>query len=164
MLEKGRWVFLALGLAAGVAGMTFFRAPPQAVWAANDRHDDYIMATGLVGLGGNKVADGIWLLDYRAGKLLGTVVDPNFGKILPWAEVDLVKEFNIPPKQNVHFLMTTGATIQGPTGPIKHTALYLTEINTGRFGVYTMIPILNGSNRMMIRRHDLSVFRRPANP
>ncbi len=159
MKIMGQWLWLLAGLVIGSAGTVYFRAAPLPVWAGNDRHADYIMATGTINLGGKTVSDGVWMLDFRAGKLLGTVVDPNLGKVVPWAEVDLVKEFNIPPKQNVHFLMTTGSTING------HTALYLAEVNTGRFAVYSMSPRLDGSGGMGIRRHDATHFRAPpANP
>ena len=161
MKDMGRMLCLVLGLAAGVAATIYFRPVSQPVWAGNDRHEDYIMATGPIVFGPNNTSDGIWLLDYRAGKLLGTIVDKNVGKIMGWAEVDLVKEFNIPPKQNVHFLMTTGSPING------NTALYLTEINTGRFGIYTMAPLPVGPG-MVIRKHDATLFRAPppqqANP
>lgn len=153
------WCMLMVGLALGVSATLAFRGPTQPVFAGNDRHEDYIMTTGPLTLGPNLVCDGIWMLDYRAGKLLGTVVDRNVGKVVPFAEVDLVKEFNIAPKQNVHFLMTTGSTING------QTALFLTEINSGKFGVYTMAPRLDGGGGMMIRRHDATFFRPPpANP
>jgi hypothetical protein len=156
MKDWGRAFWLALGLAVGIAATISLRWAPQPVWAGNDRHEDYIMATGPLALGPNLTADGIWLLDFRAGKLLGTIVDRNLGKIVGWAEVDLVREFNIPPKQNVHFMMTTGTPIAG------NTALYLTEINTGRFGVYTMAPRVDGTGGMVIRRHDATLFRQPA--
>jgi hypothetical protein len=150
-----RTIWLALGLAVGVAATLWFRPAPQPAWAGNDRHEDYIISTGPIKLGVNTTADGIWLLDYRAGKLLGTIVDPNVGKVVGWAEVDLVKEFNIPPKQNVHFLMTAGTPIAG------NTALYLSEINTGQFRVYTMAPRLDGTGGMMVRKHDATLFRAP---
>lgn len=155
-----RILWLGLGLALGVAGMLIeHHTVSQPALAGTDRTEDYIITTGsmMIGNGPNNTADGIWILDYRAGKLLGTVVDPLNGRIRPWDEVDLVKEFNIPPKQNVHFMMTTGTTIKG------HTPLYLAEINTGRFGVYGMTPRPDGS--IMIRRFDATVFRRqPGNP
>ncbi|MBM3992883.1 MAG: hypothetical protein FJ303_01825 [Planctomycetes bacterium] len=157
MKDMGRVFWLGLGLAIGIGGTVYLRPTSQTAWAGNDRHEDYIMATGPIALGQNVTSDCIWLLDYRAGKLLGTLVDRNLGKTVGWAEVDLVKEFNIPPKQNVHFMMTTGTPISG------NTALYLTEINTGRFGVYTMSPRLDGTGGMLIRRHDATMFR-PPNP
>ena len=30
--------------------------------------------------------DGVWLLDYRSGKLMGTVIDRSAGKIVGWGE------------------------------------------------------------------------------
>ena len=176
MKDKVCWCFLLLGLALGIAATLAIRTSSTPVLAGNDRHDDYIMATGSITMGPNFTVDGIWLLDYRAGKLLGTVVDRNLGKVMPFAEVDLVKEFNIPPKQNVHFLMTTGSPIgvnpavvmpagaKGPVVPVfagGSTALYLTEINSGKFAVYTMAPALDGTGGMMIRRHDATFFRPP---
>lgn len=155
MKNIARASWLIVGVALGIAATFWLRSAPQPVWAGNDRHEDYIITTGPLKLGVNVTADGIWLLDYRAGKLLGTIVDPNLGKVVGWAEVDLVKEFNIPPKQNVHFLMTTGTPIAG------NTALYLTEINTGQFGVYTMAPNINGLGGMAIRKHDRTLFRAP---
>ena len=100
--------------------------------------------------------DGVWLLDYRAGKLLGTVIDRNQGKIVGWAEVDLVTEFGVLPKQPVHFLMTTGMIAQG------QAALYVAETTTGKFGVYTMGPRPDNKGGVVIRRHDLVLFRQPA--
>ena len=75
------------------------------------------------------------------------------GKILGWAEVDLVTEFGIPPRQNVHFLMTTGHISQG------QSALYVAETSTGKFGVYTMAPRNDNQPGVVIKRHDLVLFR-----
>src|SRR5262249_20322691 len=97
--------------------------------------------------------DGVWLLDYRSGKLLGTVIDRGLGKIVGFAEVDLLTEFGIAPKQNVHFMMTTGNISQG------QAALYVAETTTGKFGVYTMAPRRDGQAGVEIRRHDLVPFR-----
>ena len=96
--------------------------------------------------------DGVWLLDYRAGKLLGTVIDRNQGKIVGWAEVDLQTEFGLAAKQDVHFMMTTGTIAQG------QAALYVCETSTGKFGVYTMGAGDTGSG-IQIRRHDMTTFR-----
>ena len=110
------------------------------------------MATGAVSINPRVQTDGVWLLDYKAGKLLGTVVDKNQGKIVGWAEVDLRTEFGLAERADVHFLMTTGYITQG------QSALYLAETSSGQFGVYTMGPGQNGSG-MVIRRHDLTKFR-----
>jgi hypothetical protein len=96
------------------------------------------------------------MLDYRAGKLLGTVVDRNLGKIIGWAEVDLVNEFGLPPRQDVHFLMTTGQINDG------QSALYVAEVNSGKFAVYTMGMRPDRQPGLIIRRHDLVFFRQQA--
>ena len=156
MHKLGSVGLVALGLAAGMAGTMFYLGPPRPVAAAsNDRYQDYIMATGAVSVNPRVQTDGVWLLDYKAGKLLGTVIDRTQGKIVGWAEVDLSAEFGLKAQQDVHFMMTTGYVTQG------QSALYLSETSTGQFGVYTMGPGANGSG-IVIRRHDMTKFRQQA--
>jgi hypothetical protein len=144
---------IALAAAAGAAMATLFLSDSKPADAAsNDRYGDYIMATGAVAVNPRIPTDGVWLLDYKAGKLLGTVIDRNSGKIVGWAEVDLTTEFGLARQADVHFLMTTGYITQG------QSALYLAETTTGQFGVYTMGPGPNGVG-IVIRRHDLTRFR-----
>jgi hypothetical protein len=144
---------IAIGLVLGVAATAVHVGHPRPAQAAsNDRFQDYIMATGAVSVNPRIQTDGVWLLDYKAGKLLGTVIDRTQGKIVGWAEVDLTTEFGLQAKQDVHFLMTTGYVTQG------QSALYLAETSTGQFGVYTMGPGQNG-NGVVIRRHDITKFR-----
>ena len=153
MRDSGRILWLVVGLLVGglSAGWTILR--PREAQAANDRFEDYILCTGAVSINPKVPTDGVWLLDYRGGKLLGTVIDRNLGKIIGWAEVDLVTEFGLPPRQNVHFMMTTGSIAQG------QAALYVAEVTSGKFGVYTMGPRTDGQPGVMIKRHDLVLFR-----
>jgi hypothetical protein len=153
MNQWSRWLFLLAGLFLGGLGAALFLGRVRSVEAANDRYEDFILCTGAVAVQPRAPTDGVWLLDYRAGKLLGTVIDRLRGKIIGWAEVDLVKEFGIRPKQNVHFMMTTGTIAQG------QAALYVAETSTGKFGVYTMGPRPDGQTGIAIRRHDLVLFR-----
>lgn len=142
-----------LGVIAGVAVAVMYLSEPRQVRAAsNDRYQDYVLATGAVSLNPRVQSDGVWMLDYRTGKLLGTVIDKSVGKIVGWAEVDLASEFAVEPRQDVHFLMTTGYVTQG------QSALYVAETTTGKFGIYTMGPGPNGSG-IVIRRHDMTTFR-----
>jgi hypothetical protein len=153
---------VAAGLGVGVGAVVAVLAlsqPKPAVAAGNDRYDDYVMATGAVNINPKVQADGVWLLDYKSGKLLATVIDKAQGKMVGWAEVDLVSEFEIAPKTDVHFLMTTGWVSAG------QSALYLAETTTGKFGVYTMGAGPGGAG-VVVRRHDMSSFRaeKPALP
>jgi hypothetical protein len=153
MRATGSLGLLALGLAVGMSATLFYLGQSRpAIAASNDRYQDYIMATGAVSINPRVQTDGVWLLDYKAGKLLGTVIDRTQGKIVGWAEVDLTTEFGLKAQQDVHFMMTTGYVTQG------QSALYLAETATGQFGVYTMGPGQNG-NGIVIRRHDITKFR-----
>lgn len=158
MNDKGRLLWLLTGILLGGLGVALAKNPPHEARGGNDRHEDYILCTGAVASRPGAPTDGVWLLDYRAGKLLGTLIDRSQGKIAGWAEVDLVTEFGIPPRQNVHFLMTSGMIAQG------QAALYVAETTSGKFGVYTMGMRPDGQPGVMIRRHDLVLFRQGVPP
>jgi hypothetical protein len=155
MKDLGRMVWLATGLLLGGLAVALYLDRPKPAYAVNDRFEDYILCTGAVALGPRAPSEGVWLLDYRAGKLLGTVIDRATGKLVGWAEVDLLSEYGIKPKQDVHFLMTTGMIAQG------QAVLYLAETNTGKFGVYSMGPRPDNRAGVAIRRHDMVLFRQP---
>ena len=145
---------MVVGLALGAVGVGVRLGHPDPAGAANgDRFEEYVMCTGACAVSPRAPTDGVWLLDYRAGKLLGTVIDRTTGKIVGFAEVDLANEFKVQPKSNVHFLMTTGTIAQG------QAALYVAETTTGKFGVYTMGPRPDNQGGVVIRRHDLVLFR-----
>ncbi len=153
MKIAGQLVGAVLGVGLGVVGAGVYLGPSRPLVAAsNDRYGDYLMATGAVSLNPRVQTDGVWLLDYRQGKLLGSVIDRGSGKIVGFAEVDLVQEYAVAPRQDVHFMMVTGYITQG------QSALYVAETTTGKFGVYTMGPGPNGQG-VGIRRHDLTTFR-----
>jgi hypothetical protein len=153
MTDRGRLLWLVVGLLLGGSGAALYLGHQPTARAANDRYEDYILCTGAVAIAPRSPTDGVWLLDYRAGKLLGTLIDRQHGKIVGWAELDLVSEFNLPPRQNVHFMMTTGMIAQG------QAALYVAETTTGKFAVYTMGSRSDGKQGVMIKRHDLVMFR-----
>ena len=167
MRSRNSAIMLTAGLALGVGlGWLLFGSQRAALAGSNDRFEDYILCTGPVASNFSQhnfgvELDGVWLLDYRSGKLLATTVDRSTGKLLTWSEVDLVSEFNLPPRASVHFLMTTGTISKG------NAALYLAETTTGKMGVYTMqlAPDANGGQMTMsIRRHDVASFRKDPKP
>ncbi|MGL4555289.1 MAG: hypothetical protein ACRC33_29330 [Gemmataceae bacterium] len=153
MSDRTRLGWLGVGLLLGLVGAILWSAHLPVARAGNDRYEDYILATGAVAVNPRAPTDGVWLLDYRGGKLLGTLIDRLNGKIVGWAEVDLVTEFGLPPRQNVHFMMTTGMIAQG------QAALYVAETSSGKFAVYSMGQRPDGQAGVMIKRHDLVLFR-----
>ncbi len=152
MKEPVRFFWLSIGILIGVVIAFSFKNLPNAI-AGNDRHEDFIIATGPVLVNPAAPTDGVWLLDYKTGKLQGSVIDRFTGKIFSWAELDLAVEFNLPPRQNVHFVMTTG--IVGK----EQSALYIAETSTGKFGIYTMGARGDGQPGATIKRQDLTTFR-----
>jgi len=159
MLRFNKSIAFGLGILAGAIGLggySHFWGNHARAWASNDRHDDYVMCTGQVLVNTKVPSDGVWLLDYRSGRLLGTVIDHSSGTIRGWAEVDLVQEFGLPPRQDARFLMTTGQISQ------SQSALYITEINSGKFGVYTMGVRPDKQSGISIRRQNMSNFRTEA--
>lgn len=155
MKPAGQLTFLFVGIGLGVFAAGFYLGMPATLQARpNDRFDDYVMCTGAVALNPRSPTDGVWLLDYRRGKLLGTVIDRAQGKIIGWAEVDLTTEFGIAPKSDCHFMMTTGTIAAG------QAALYVAEVSSGKFGVYSMGVDPNTQSGVGIRRHDLLTFRK----
>jgi hypothetical protein len=153
MKDTGRLLWLAVGLVLGGLGVGLYLGQSKPAEAStNDRFEDYVMCTGAVSVTPRAPTDGVWLLDYRAGKLLGTVIDRNLGKIVGWADVDLVAEFGLQPRQNAHFLMATGQIAQG------QAALYVAETTSGKFGVYTLSVRPDGQPGFVINRHDLVLF------
>ena len=156
MKESGRILWMATGLLLGCLGAILYFEQPRVAHAYNDRADDFVLCTGAVAMNPGAPTEGVWVLDYRAGKLLGTVIDRRNGKLVGWAEVDLLAEFKIQPKQDVHFMMTCGMIAQG------QAALYLAETATGKFGVYSMGPRPDNRGGVVIRRHDMVYFRQPA--
>lgn len=144
-------------MAGAVIGCLFCQAfldSPRIVMAANDRHGDYVICTGACAVNPRSPLDGVWLLDYKHGKILATIVDRSVGKTVGFAEMDLVQEFGIAPNQAVHFIMTTGTIAAG------QAALYLAETSTGKFGVYSLGPASPNAPGVTILRHDLTSFRK----
>jgi hypothetical protein len=153
MQDLMRFLWLVGGIALGITATVLYLGSSQPLLANNDRSEDFVICTGPVSVSPKAQTDGVWLLDYRSGKLLGTVIDRGAGKIVGWAEVDLVTEFGVQPKQPVHFMMTTGNIATG------QAALYVAETTTGKMGVYTMGSRTDGKVGVVIRRHDLVLFR-----
>src|SRR6516225_9237111 len=100
MRYSGRllWIFVCLGIGALLAGL--FCGSENATLAANDHFEDFILCTGAVSADVQShvhwnpashayrvhkeaiPVEGVWLLDYRSGKLLATAIDRAVGKIV----------------------------------------------------------------------------------
>ena len=81
-------------------------------------------------------------------RLISAVMNRPADSYVANSEFSAVGEFEIAPRADVHFMMTTGYITSG------QSALYVAETTTGKFGVYTMGPGVNG-NGVTIRRHEV---------
>jgi hypothetical protein len=157
------WSSVAVLLTVGIAvGWILNARQPAMAGSGSDRFQDYILATGPVNQAFSNNAqfvnaelDGVWLLDYKSGKLLASCINRQNGKMISWDEMDLVKEFELAPRSDVHFMMTTGVVVKG------QSVLYLVETNSGKFGVYSMTAdeAAGGNGKCKIRRHDMTTIR-----
>lgn len=169
MKIRRTWMTVSAAMICGLAIGWFFNSKQPVFAGSVDRYEDFIMATGPVNQSftGNTTGannqfvnadlDGVWVLDYKSGKLLASTINRQTGKMIQFGEVDLVKEFEIAPRANVHFMMSTGVVVKG------QSVLYLLETSTGKMGVYSMISSESGnaamSDRILIRRHDMMSVR-----
>lgn len=154
MCEYGRLLCMLVGVVLGGVGMTLFVGRwHEARAGATDHSGDFILCTGSVTNIPGIPTDGVWLLDYRTGELLATMIDRNTGKTMGWAQVNLLSEFGLHNHDNAHFLMTTGIITE------NQAALYVAETTSGKFGIYTMARRVGYVNGMVIKRHEISSFR-----
>ena len=138
---------LAVGLLAGW-GLANIR-PAQLLAGGGDRSGDSIVTTGPVLIRydeGSKVQiplEAIYLLDYKGGRLLGTV--PSLLGTVgtsrysgAFAERDLVADFklNLDQGPRPHFLMTTGALGSYSAG---WAPLYVYETTTSQLAIYRIV-------------------------
>ena len=140
---------LAAGLALGAA-VASGRAPSLRA-GGGDRWDESVLATGPTFVKyneGTKIQvsqDAIYFLDYRAGKLLGTV--PAMQQLVGgskllggFVERDLVSDFKLDLDRGTrpHFLMTTGsmAANAGNTYGDGWAPLFVFETTTRQVAVY----------------------------
>jgi hypothetical protein len=135
---------LVVGVVLGWALAGLRTAPLLA--GAGDRSGESIVATGPVLVRYDEGAkapipyDAIYLLDYKAGRLLATI--PTFRQTTKSTEIidkfverDLVADFKLEPETGrpPHFLMTTGSL-----GPYTSgwAPLYVFETTTNQVGIY----------------------------
>lgn len=113
---------LALGLALGA--LVSDRTPKVVLARGGDRSGESTVTTGTIATIYNPVTkssvvqDAVYLLDYKSGRLIGTIPEPKMtGKtqslLGPVVERDLVQDFQIAPGGTPKFMMTTVMTPEG---------------------------------------------------
>ena len=126
-------VWLLIGLVVGV-GLTFFMQGQPAQATATDHSDDFAIATGHLTI----QLEAVYLLDFKSGQLLGSVMNRQAGEFQQSFRRDLSKDFALNPRQKPKFIMVTGDFESARAQvPVNHV-LYVAELNSGRVGAYIM--------------------------
>jgi hypothetical protein len=153
---------LALGWAAGGT------RPPALFAHGGDRWDESVLTTGPTFIKyneGSKIQvaqDAIYYLDYRAGKLIGTV--PSLQQLIGGSKViggfverDLVSDFKIDIDRGPrpHFLMTTGSMGSGGGSTYSDgwAPLFVFETTTRQVAAYKIQQQMVGASQQV--RFDL---------
>lgn len=150
-------LFAGLAIGWGLAGP---RAPALRAYGG-DRWDESVLTTGPAFIKyneGSKIQvaqDAIYFLDYRAGKILGTVplmrqLAGETRYLSGFAERDLVADFKIDADAGArpHFLMTTGAMASGAGNTYGDgwAPLFVFETTTRQVAVYKIQQQMIGAS------------------
>jgi hypothetical protein len=120
--HSGAW--LLAGLVQG--------QPSYAV--ATDHADDFAIATGPL----TNELEAVYLLDFKSGRLMGSVLNRQAGKFQAFYERNLASDFNLAARAKPKFIMVTGvAQVARAQVPINH-CLYVAEVNSGKMAAYFM--------------------------
>jgi hypothetical protein len=174
VLTLAAGLILGWGLALGLAGSR----TPELRASGGDRWDESILASGPTFVRyneGSKVQvaqDAVYFLDYRAGRLLGTIpmmrqtVGPS--KMLDgFAERDLVADFHLDTETGPrpHFLMTTSSMSTGSASPYGDgwAPLFVVETTTRQVAVYKIQQqTIGAATQTRLELVEVHPFGRPA--
>ena len=127
--QDRRGFLLRLGLGAAL----FLQGQPSYA-TATDRNDEFAIATGQLTMS----LEAVYLLDFKSGKLLGTVMNQQSGQFQQAFARDLQQDFSLNTRQKPKFIMVTGAMQSARAQvPVNHV-LYVAELNSGKMGAYFM--------------------------
>ena len=125
-------VWLLLGLVFGLGAAMILQGQPSYA-VATDHSDEFAIATGYL----NESLEAVYLLDFKSGRLMGTVLNRQGGRFQHFYERNLANDFGLTARQKPKFMMVTGgAQLQGAV-PIHHV-LYVAEVNSGKMAAYFM--------------------------
>ena len=126
-------VWVLLGLVFGLGTAMFMQGQPSYA-TATDHTDDFAIATGPL----TPELEAVYLLDFKSGRLMGTVLNRQKGVFQHGYERMLTNDFGLSARQKPKFMMVTGM-IQVATAqvPINHV-LYVAEVNSGKMVAYFM--------------------------
>lgn len=137
--NKTAFLLGAACIAGGVAiGSLLTRGvPPIMVNAtATQSHDNFVVATGMVGKG----LEAVFFLDFLTGDLKATVVDERRGGFNAFYEYNIAADFNLGTVKNPKYLMVTGLALdargRGAGSQLGQSIVYIVEATSGQVAAY----------------------------
>lgn len=139
-MATNRVSWLACGLAAGLAIAYFWPHEPTFANTA-DRDTQFGMITIPVGTAAavaQDPMDGVFILDYLTGKLMGAVLSRQVGGFVSFYARDLAKDFDVQGDADPHYCMASGYAQMPNQGQMQMASgvLYIAELNSGKLAAY----------------------------
>ncbi len=140
MLSKTTFLLGATCVVAGVAIGSFLtrNVPPITVHAsATQAHDNFVIATGMIGKG----TEALFFLDFLTGDLKAVVVSERGGGFNAFYQYNIAADFNLGAVKNPKYLMVTGLALGvrsggGAGGQLGESILYVVEATSGQVAAY----------------------------
>ena len=153
-------VWLLTGLILGIGLVVFLQGHPVQA-TATDHHDEFAIATGHL----TADLEGVYILDFKTGTLLGSVMNRQAGKFQNFYKRELAADFGLTGRVKPKFIMVTGAMQSALAQvPINHV-LYVAELNSGKLQAYYMPyrgETRSGTTSEQLMPLDATQFRQPS--
>jgi hypothetical protein len=138
-VSEQRWVWLAAGLLGG-ACISYFWPHEPALAVTNDRADKFGLATCMVqpSFAGAGELEGIFVLDYLTGRLVGSVLSPKDGKFNHAYFRNVAADFAVNPKDKPAYAMVAGRNQIVSRGGVTLSTgvMYVGELKSGKIAAY----------------------------
>ena len=130
-----RWLWMSVGLAAGLAIATVWPHEPAAASVA-DRNDKFAMVTAQTST--LDLVEAVFVLDFLTGQLRGASLNNSTGTITLAYARNVAADFNVDPSSPGNYAIVSGKTnlpsARG-TNPAA-SSLYIAELNSGKVICY----------------------------
>ena len=139
----GRWYWLSIGLAAGLAIAFIWPHEPVAAGVA-DRNDKFAMVTAQYDV--TNFFEAVFILDFLTGQLRGSVIDPTTGNFTVLYARNIAADFNVNPNEPATYAIVSGRTNLNSRGANPASScLYIAELASGKVVAYSFAAGAGGA-------------------
>jgi len=136
--QDGRFVWLVLGLLAGVAVSSLWPHEPVRASSA-DRNQKFALITTHVGQG----YEGVFVLDFLTGRLTGACLGKGRGGVTEFMNFyfrNVAEDFNVGGGGEPYYAISGGNAELQSRGKVQfgNSAIYVAELNSGKVGAYAI--------------------------